>query len=73
MVMDSRQPFPHKVVTIEEIDGNEAVVHDNIHRVFRVRTDIVRCGIEPLVGQTWIVDNTLGTWTFAALFRQWNV
>ena len=57
-----------KRVKIESIHGNVAAVRDRLGTVQNLRCDYRRGGGPfPRVGEEWIIDQTLGTWTFAAL------
>ena len=52
---------------VNEINGRRAIVIDQFDRTMTVRIDVRRGkGPLPEVGETWLIDRTLGPWTFAA-------
>lgn len=58
-----------KQVVVESIDYSlqEAVVKDRIGLRHRISLKVQRVGIKPSVMDVWLIDKTLGAWTFAAL------
>lgn len=58
-----------KQVTVQQFtpDGGIAYCLDTEGTVVEVRTVLQRTGLTPRVGQIWLIDRTLGTWTFMAL------
>ena len=54
---------------VDDIDGNIASVIDQFGRYLTVRLDVRRGVVLPRPGETWILDRTLGPWTFAAQVR----
>jgi hypothetical protein len=59
--------LPYMIVQVDDLGGEMAWVKDQYGKKHRVRLDIRRGkGPFPKVGETWIVDRTLGHWAFAA-------
>ena len=59
--------FDYMVVKVDDITSNVASVLDDYGKRHDIRTDIRRGnGPYPRVGEIWLVDRTLGAWTFAA-------
>lgn len=57
-------------VTVESVEGTYALVRDSLGRPKKVRADVRRGnGPLPRVGEVWLVDQTLGPWTFAACLQ----
>lgn len=53
-------------VSVISIDGGKALVIDRFGTQMRLRLDLRRgSGPAPRVGETWLIDNTLGEWSFA--------
>lgn len=60
------------IVTVDEIEpgGKVALVTDEFNRSLRIRTDYRRGkGAPPRPGEVWMIDQTMGPWTFAACIR----
>jgi hypothetical protein len=52
---------------IDDVTGRIATVVDQFGNFRTVRTDIRRgSGPKPRAGETWIIDRSMGTWTFAS-------
>lgn len=63
--------FPTMIGTVADVDATNslATIKDSFGRNRIVRIDIRRGGGRiPIVGETWLLDRTLGDWTFAALW-----
>lgn len=59
--------LPYMVVTVDDVTGNVAAVLDQYGKRHDVRADVRRGnGPWPRPGEVWLVDRTLGHWTFAA-------
>jgi hypothetical protein len=58
-----------KVVSVMSVDGNVAIVRDQLSQTFKIdRTNLRYKGIPPQVGESWFVDRSLGNdWAFAQL------
>jgi hypothetical protein len=55
-------------VTVDSLGGNRALVTDQYGRPHSVRLDIRRGGGPfPREGEKWVIDRSLGFWSFAAL------
>lgn len=55
---------------VESIDGTNALVRDSFGRPRSIRADVRRGnGPAPRVGEIWLLDTSLGSWTFAACLR----
>lgn len=54
-------------VKVEEINGDMAITMDKFGQRREVRTDVMRTNRRPAVGEDWVIDRTLGLWTFAAI------
>ena len=60
--------FPYKQVRIQSIHANTAATVDQFGMHINVSTLYRRgAGPYPRVGETWIIDRSLGFWTFASL------
>lgn len=62
--------FAVEVVTVLDVspDGDWAeVANTSIGRRRRVTMNVQRTNERPDVGERWIIDRTLGSWTFAAI------
>lgn len=67
---DLSRGFTAEVVNVMDVVGNVAEVANlSIGKRRQIRMDIQRTGIRPAVGQTWIIDRSLGYWTFAAILQ----
>lgn len=57
--------FAWKSVIIQSIDGNTAVVTDQLTKTFNISiTNMPAKGVAPLVGEQWIVHRMFGPWAF---------
>lgn len=66
----SDRGFPSMVVQIEEVGPEVAQVHDlGTRKRMEVRSDIQRAGVPYEAGQVWVIDQSLGQWTFVAIFH----
>lgn len=55
-------------VMVLEVKDRVAFCRDTHGGIMSVRCDIMRAkGFSPLVGETWIIDTSLGLWSFAAI------
>lgn len=62
--------FAQKLAIIEGIDetNHVATVKDKLGYRHTIRTDVMAAkGVAPVVGETWIIDRTHGTWSFLAI------
>lgn len=58
----------HKKAVVERIEGEHAICRDTHGHRNYVRIDIQRAkGLAPGVGETWMLANDMGMWTFAAI------
>lgn len=59
--------LPYMVVTVDDVTGTVAAVLDQYGKRHDIRVDVRRGkGSIPRPGEVWLVDRTLGYWTFAA-------
>ena len=59
--------FDYMVVKVDDVTNQVAAVHDDYGKRHDIRTDVRRGkGPLPRPGEVWLVDKTLGMWTFAA-------
>lgn len=59
--------FPHLEVTVDSVDGKWAMVTNQFRQRMKIQADVRRGnGPPPRVAERWIIDRTLGPWTFAA-------
>lgn len=65
---------PWLSVQIDDITGNIASVTDQFGKQRSVRTDYQRAkGIRPRVGEKWVIDRSLGFWTFACTLEDYGL
>lgn len=63
--------FPWKTVKVQEVTEGTALVEDQFGKTFEVSAFIRRGkGLLPRAGEEWIIDRTLGAWTFAAVVQE---
>jgi hypothetical protein len=57
-----------KQVTVQEFNPARLVARcvDTEGLYLDVATSVRRCGIQPMIGQVWLVDRDMGAWTFRA-------
>lgn len=69
--MGVRERLDWRIVKIEEVDPvrHQAICKDEkFDWRYTVRTDILRTkGAAPLAGERWVIDDSMGFWTFAAI------
>lgn len=66
------QGLPWEVVIVRGIDTttNVAEVENHIGVMRQVPMAVLRTkGAKPLVGERWVIDKSLGQWTFAAVLE----
>ena len=51
---------------VDEVSGRTATVIDQFGIFRTVRTDVRRGMVRPREGEVWVIDRSLGLWTFAA-------
>ena len=51
---------------VDEVSGRTATVIDQFGIFRTVRTDVRRGMVRPREGEVWIIDRSLGLWTFSA-------
>lgn len=62
--------FPWKRVTVEEVVEGTALVVDEFGKRMSLPAEVRRgSGSIPQANEEWIIDQTLGGWTFAAVVR----
>lgn len=60
-----------RLVQIVDAQGNSATVVDQLGKTMSLRVDVVRVsGKIPKQGERWIIDRSLGDWTFAAFIGE---
>jgi 6-phosphofructokinase len=70
----SRPSFETRRVTVMlvEPDGT-AEARDTLGKTHRVRWDTVRVPLPVVAGDLWLIDKSLGFWTFAAKIGETSV
>lgn len=59
-------PTVFRVTVTAVRDDGTCAVRDGLGKERQIRWDTTRTGMVPAVGETWLIDSSLGAWTLAA-------